>query len=295
MSKTVLSGVFLTILSYFLFSLQDASVKWLVTDIPVFQILFIRSVVIFTCCLAIGRQPLVAGVVASPVLKPLLFRNLLVLGAWLAYYNAARDLGLAELTTVYYASPILITLLAVPILKEEVPAIRWLAVIVGFVGVVIACDPIGTGMALSLPVGLALLAAALWAISTVLLRKTAMQERTMVQMMVSSSFFIVLTGIASAFFWTPISLPQLLLMAGIGVFAGISQFALFESFRRAPVSVLAPFEYTSLVWAFILGFEIWGDVPANNVFFGAGLIFLAGMIILIGERLMAKFGPPSAQ
>jgi drug/metabolite transporter (DMT)-like permease len=114
-------------------------------------------------------------------------------------------------------------------------------------------------------------------------------------MMVSSSFFIVLTGIASAFFWTPISLPQLLLMAGIGVFAGISQFALFESFRRAPVSVLAPFEYTSLVWAFILGFEIWGDVPANNVFFGAGLIFLAGMIILIGERLMAKFGPPSAQ
>lgn len=294
MSKTVLSGILLTVASYFLFSMQDASVKWLVTDVPVFQILFIRSVVIFVCCLLIGRRQLVARAIGSPVLKPLFLRNLLLLGAWLAYYNAARDLGLAELTTVYYASPVLITVLAVPILKEEVPAIRWLAVIVGFIGVVVACNPIGGGMTLSTPVGLALLAAVFWALSTVLLRKTALHEKTMVQMTISSGFFIILTGIACWFFWVPISFNHLMLMASTGIFAGIAQFALFESFRRAPVSVLAPFEYTSLIWAFILGFMIWGDVPSHNVFIGAALIFLAGMIILVGERLMKSLLPPPA-
>jgi len=294
MTKTALSGVILTILAYFLFSLQDASVKLLVTDLPVFQILFIRSVVIFCGCLAIGRTPLLGAAVHSPVLGPLFLRNLLLLGAWLSYYNAARYLGLAELTTVYYASPVLITLLAVPILKEEVPPIRWLAVICGFVGVVIACNPVGRGMALSAPVGLALFAAVLWALSTVLLRKTALHEKTMVQMTISSGFLIILTGIASIFLWTPVSLKELAMMASTGLLAGIAQFALFESFRRAPVSILAPFEYTSLIWAFILGFLIWGDIPAHNVFYGAGMIFLAGCVILFGERLLKHFAPPSA-
>ncbi|MDB5524918.1 MAG: hypothetical protein JWM58_2681 [Rhizobium sp.] len=292
MSKTALSGVLLTIFAYFLFSLQDASVKLLVTDLPVFQILFIRSVVIFVGCLLIGRRKLLINAISSPVLKPLFLRNLLLLGAWLAYYSAARDLGLAELTTVYYASPIIITILAVPILKEEVPTIRWLAVIFGFVGVVIACNPIGRGMTLSLPIGLALLAAVFWALSTVLLRKTALHEKTIVQMMISSGFFIVLTGIASFFLWVPVDLIQLAMMALTGIFAGVAQFALFESFRRAPVSLLAPFEYTSLIWAFILGFAIWGDIPSHNVFYGAALIFLAGVIILFGERLMKSFNPP---
>jgi drug/metabolite transporter (DMT)-like permease len=293
MSKTELSGVLLTIAAYFLFSLQDAAVKLLVTNLPVFQILFVRSVVIFACCLLVGRGRLVSDALGSSVLKPLFLRNMLLLAAWLAYYSAARDLGLAELTTVYYASPVLITLLAVPILKEEVPAIRWLAVILGFIGVVIACNPIGRGMTLSLPIGLALMAAVFWALSTVLLRKTAMHERTMVQMAISSGFFIVLTGIASVFFWTPVNVRELLMMASTGLFAGIAQFALFESFRRAPVSVLAPFEYTSLVWAFVLGFAIWGDIPTSNVFLGASLIFLAGVVIVLGERFLKRANPPT--
>jgi len=62
--------------------------------------------------------------------------------------------------------------------------------------------------------------------------------------------------------------------------------------RRAPVSILAPFEYTSLIWAFILGFVIWGDIPAHNVFYGAGLIFFAGLLILFGERLLKSLNPP---
>lgn len=295
MSKTVLSGVLLTIFSYFLFSLQDASVKWLVTTLPVFQILFIRSVVIFTLCIAYGRGPLIASSLNSPVLKPLFIRNLLLLAAWLSYYSAARHLGLAELTTIYYASPVIITILAVPILKEEVPLLRWVAVIMGFIGVLIACNPLDKGFQLSTPVLMALMAAVFWAVSTVLLRKTAMQEKTLVQMTISSGFFLILCGLAMLAYWTPISWMDFVLMASTGLFAGIAQFALFEGMRRAPVSVLAPFEYSSLIWAFGLGFLIWGDLPKHNVFLGAGLIFAAGIVILFGERFMrGPTLPPAA-
>lgn len=285
MNKTVLSGIVMTTFSYFLFSLQDASVKWLVVGYSVWQVLFTRSITILLICLVIGRGKLVRSAMASPVIKPLFVRNLLLLAAWLCYYNAARDLGLAEMTTLYYAAPIVVTLLAVPVLKEDVPPIRWFAVFIGFVGVLIACDPLGTGMKPSLPVCLALTAAVFWAIGTVMLRKTALQEETLTQITISNVFFIAMTGLAVGFFWTPPALFDVALMAGTGVIAGIAQYALFEGMRRAPISVIAPFEYTSLVWAFGLGFLIWGDVPTVNVFAGAGLIFAAGLLIIIGERL----------
>lgn len=289
MHKTVSSGILLTSFAYFLFSLQDASVKWLVVALPVWQILFVRSATIFSLCLAIGGRPLMRSARYSPVLKPLFLRNLLLLAAWLSYYTAARDLGLAELTTLYYASPVVMTILAVPILGEKVPGYRWVAVVVGFVGVVVACGIAAKGLALSLPVYLALQAAVFWAIATVLLRKTALQERTQVQMTISSGFFLFYTALAMPFVWQPVSVLDLVLMAGTGVLAGIGQFALFEGMRRAPVSVLAPFEYTSLVWAFALGYLIWSDVPGSNVFVGAALIFSAGMIIIASERFGARF------
>ena len=284
MNTSVLSGILLTIFSYFLFTLQDASVKWLVVALPVWQILFVRSVTIFALCVAVGRGPLLRRSLRSPVLRPMILRNLLLLAAWLCYYTAARDLGLAELTTLYYAAPILITILAVPILKEDVPPLRWIAVVVGFIGVLVATDPFGTGLKLSLPVWLALQAAVFWAFSTVLLRKTALEEVTLVQMTISSGFFILFTGLAVTVTWVPPSLADVALMVATGLIAGIAQYALFEGMRRAPVSVLAPFEYSSLIWAFALGFLIWGDIPAFQVFIGAALIFSAGMIIILGER-----------
>lgn len=284
MRKTVSSGILLTSFAYFLFSLQDASVKWLVVALPVWQILFVRSVTIFSLCILVGRRPLLRDARRSPVLRPLFLRNILLLAAWLCYYNAARDLGLAELTTLYYASPVVMTILSVPILGEQVPGYRWLAVVVGFAGVVIACGIAAKGLTLSLPVYLALQAAIFWAIATVLLRKTALHERTTVQMTISSGFFVVFTALAVPFVWQPVSLVDLALMMATGVLAGIGQFAMFEGMRRAPVSVLAPFEYTSLVWAFALGYLIWSDVPGSNVFVGAALIFSAGMIIIARER-----------
>ena len=285
MSKTVIAGVLSTMAAYFLFTLQDASVKWLVVSVPVIQILFIRSITILLICVAVGRRQLVTDAIRSPIAGPLLLRTLLLLAAWLSYYNAARSLGLAELTTLYYAAPIVITILAVPILKEDVPPIRWLAVVIGFAGVIVATDVVNTGLAMSWPVWLALQAAIFWAISTVLLRKTALAERTIVQMAISNTQLALLTALAVGFYWTPLTATELLLIASTGVIAALGQFAMFEGMRRAPVSILAPFEYTSLVWAFVLGFVIWGDIPGDNTVLGAALIFAAGVTIVVGERL----------
>jgi drug/metabolite transporter (DMT)-like permease len=285
MSKTVATGVLCTLFAYFLFSLQDGTVKWLVVAMPVMQILFVRSVTILAICLAIGRRDVIVQSLNSPILYPMLLRALLLFAAWLSYYNAAKDLGLAELTTLYYASPVLITLLAVPILKEEVPPVRWLAVVIGFVGVIVATDVVSTGLRISWPVWLALQAAVFWAISTVLLRKTSLAERTIVQMTLSNAMLAVFTGIGLFWFFTPVSLGQLALTSVTGMVAALGQYAMFEGMRRAPVSILAPFEYTSLVWAFLLGYAIWGDIPRHNVFLGAALIFAAGVTIVLGERL----------
>ncbi|MCB1444470.1 MAG: DMT family transporter [Rhizobiaceae bacterium] len=285
MPKTAFAGILSTVLAYFLFSVQDASVKWLVTDIPVIEILFVRSVTIAAICAVIGRGPVIAQSLVSPMRGPMLLRSALLFSAWLSYYNAARTLGLAELTTLYYAAPILVTLLAAPILKEEVPPTRWLAVVVGFAGVTVATGLVGSGLRISWAVWLALQAAIFWAVATVLLRKTSLAERTIVQMTMSNTMLATFTGIALVFFWTPISLSELALAALTGVIAALGQYAMFEGMRRAPVSLLAPFEYTSLVWAFVLGYAIWGDVPRDSVFLGAGLIFAAGVIVVLGERL----------
>ncbi len=284
MQSLPLVGILLTTLSFFLFSLQDASVKWLVATLPVCQVLFIRSVTIVAICAAIGRGPALRRASGSPVLWPMLWRTLLLLAAWLSYYTAARDLGLAQLTTLYYAAPIVVTVLAMPVLGEAVPPSRWIAVLTGFVGVLVACDVFGQGLAVSWPVYLALQAAVFWGIATILLRKTALEEGTLVQMLISSALLMVFTGLALPFLWQPLSLSELALIVGTGVLAGAGQYALFEGMRRAEVSLLAPFEYSSLIWGFLLGFLIWHEVPSANVFVGAGLIIGAGVLVIGAER-----------
>jgi drug/metabolite transporter (DMT)-like permease len=213
-------------------------------------------------------------------------RSFLILTAWLCYYTAARDLQLAELTTIYYAAPIIITVLSVFMLGETVPLARWAAVAIGFVGVYVACDPADLGF--SLPVVLVLTAAVCWGLSIVLLRKLALQEKTLVQMVLNNGFFLVTAGLPLIYLWVTPSLFQALLLAVAGTIAGFAQFTLFEGMKRAPASVIAPFEYTALVWAFLLGFLIWHDVPRNEVFVGAAMIVGAGLLIIASEHFRRR-------
>lgn len=282
----VLAGILLTSVAYVLFSAQDASIKLLVTSFTVWQILFTRSLTILVGCTLIGGPSLLRDAARSPIFKPMLGRSFLILGAWLCYYSAAKYLQLAELITIYFAAPVIVTILSVVVLGEKVPAVRWIAVVVGFAGVFIACDPAELG--LTLPVALVLAAAFLWALSIVLLRKIALKERTLIQLVLNNGFFLVIAGIPMLAWWQTPSGFELLLSIAVGGLGGLAQFTLFEGMKRAPASVIAPFEYTSLVWSFLLGFLIWGDIPRPEVFAGAGIIIAAGVIMIVAERRGAR-------
>ena len=276
----------LTLLSYFLFSFHDAAIKWLTLGLTVWQILFVRSLVIVVCSVAIGRGPLLRRAWVSPIKRAMALRGCFILAAWLLYYNAAKHLQLAEIITIYFGTPVLMMLMAGPLLGEKVTGWNWVAVTVGFAGVLVACDPFGG--ALSWPMGMALLASIIWAFAFVLLRRIAKAESSLLQMLYSNGFFLLGTAVALPFVWVPPDLEQTLLMLGVGTLGALAQFSIFEAVRRAPVSVLAAFEYTALIWAFVLGWAIWGDWPRDAVFWGALLILASGVMVVLGERRRAR-------
>lgn len=282
MKTAVGAGILLSSLAYLCFATHDAMIKLLVETTTVWQILFCRSIAILLGCFTLGGRSLARETVTSPALRPMMLRSLFLLAAWLCYFNAAKHLPLADLTTLYFAAPIAAILLAIPILGERVPLSSWIAVLTGFVGVVIASNP--TGLTTGWPVYLALLAAVCWAIATTLLRTTSQSASSMVQMTMTNVFFLLLTTPVALMTWTMPSGGEQILLLAVGVIGGFGQISFFEALRRAPISVIAPLEYTALIWAFALGYAIWHDVPGPNVWAGAVLIAGAGLIILLAER-----------
>lgn len=279
-------GIGLGVLGYFFFSLQDASNKWLVTTLPVWQVLFFRSVVILVICLAVGRRGLVERVVATPIKGSIALRAALTLVAWLCYYSAARELPLAQLLTLYFSAPLMITALAGPLLGERVTRGQWVSVAIGFAGVLVASDPFG--LRATWATGLVLIAAAMWGVAMVLTRKISRREGSMVQMVATNLLFAIVTGGACVFTWVPPSRDEWVLLLGVGIFGGLGQYFTFEAVRKAQASVMATVEYSALLWAFILGFLIWHDIPRTAVWVGAGLIALAGAVLVTTERRAKK-------
>lgn len=284
--ETPTIGIGLGVLAYGMFSMHDATIKWLVAELPVWQVLFCRSLTIVVGCVIMGRTKLLARALATPLKPNLALRGAITLTAWLCYYSASRALPLAQLLSLYFASPLAVTLLAAPLLGERVTRARWCSVLVGFAGVVMATDPVD--LHLSLATASVLIAAALWGYGVILMRRIARRESSMLQMLYVNGFFLLGTGIACVFTWQAPSWSELGLLLLIGVLGGLAQFALFEGCRHAPASVMATVEYTALIWAFILGFVIWGDIPVPAVFIGAGLILLAGLVLVVAERRSAR-------
>jgi drug/metabolite transporter (DMT)-like permease len=284
--ETPTIGIGLGVLAYGLFSMHDATIKWLVAELPVWQVLFFRSLIIVIFCAGIGRTKLLARAIATPLKLSLALRGAITLIAWLCYYTAARSLPLAQLLSLYFASPLAVTVLAGPLLGERVTRARWAGVLVGFAGIVMATDPLD--VRLSLPTVLVLIAAALWGYGIILMRRIARRESSMLQMLYVNGIFLLFTSVASAFTWQTPTLSELALLLAIGVIGGLAQFTLFEGCRHTPASVMATVEYTALLWAFILGYVIWGDIPVPAVFIGAGLILLAGLLLVLTEHRAAR-------
>ena len=285
--ETPTIGIGLGVLAYGMFSMHDATIKWLVAELPVWQVLFCRSLAIVIACLAIGREKLLARAVATPLKASLALRGAITLAAWLCYYTASRSLPLAQLLSLYFASPLAVTVLAAPLLGERVTRARWGAVLVGFRRHRHGDRPAGRAAVAADRAG----ADRRGAVG--LRRHPDAAHRAARELDAADAVY------QRAFSWSaPASRApscgrrqawsEVGLLLAIGVIGGLAQFTLFEGCRHAPASVMATVEYTSLIWAFILGYVIWGDIPVPAVFIGAGLILLAGMLLLLAERRAAR-------
>ncbi|WEX12745.1 DMT family transporter [Pseudomonas sp. G11] len=288
-----LQGIALCALAYAFLGLQDAAIKWLVADYSVFTILFWRSLVVVAACVIAGRMGLLRRAWRSLSRRLLIVRGLLSLLAWLLYYTAARDLTLAEMTTLYFSAPIMVTLLAALILKERASRGQWVSLIIGFIGVVIACRP--SHRVEPLPIALTLAAALCWAFTYIQLRQVDLTTSVLEQMLITNVVFVICMAVTLPWPHTPSSTPAWLGMLAAGCVGGIGQFLLFASFRRATATLLAPFEYTGLVWAFLLSSLIWGVSMDVSLIIGAVLIAVSGTLAMLSARRPVSQGVVGAE
>lgn len=280
---SISQGLLIAAAAYLIFTVQDVLVRLLVkADMPIWQVLLVRSLCIVVACLCLKGPKVIGDSIVAPSRRSLIARGVLILAAWLCYYTASKTLLYGQLVTIYYAAPIIITILSLLILKERVTATRWLAVFVGFIGVLIACEPGKLGF--SMPVLLTLAAAVMWGMSNILLRKAGITENVLMQMFMSNAIFAIGCGGPTVFWWHAPTAVQWMELLGVGVLGGCAQYLLFKSFRMAPASAIAPMEYSSLLWAFSLGYLIWQEVPGHGVVLGALLIAGSGIGTLLSER-----------
>jgi S-adenosylmethionine uptake transporter len=273
-----LAGALLALGGWAAFSLQDALVKSLVVDLPVPEVLFGRSIVIVAlAALSVGRadframaEPRNAVAIAT--------RSALILFAWLAYYRASRSLQLAELATYYFAAPLFVVAMSAPILREYVGPGRWLATLVGFSGVLIAAHPASGGPLQ--PVGLALFAAASWALTTLLARSLSRGITTPAMMLGGAIGFVAVCGgmMPSLGVWP--SARQVALIGTVGCVGALGQYLWFEGVRRAQASLLAPLEYSLLGYAVVWGWIFFGDLPTARTLVGAAIILTSGLLMM---------------
>ncbi len=283
------SGALLALAGWAAFSLQDAVVKALVVRLPVPEVLFGRSLGIVLISLAFVRARDYRACAERRNAIGILVRAALILVAWLAYYRASRDLQLADLVTYYFVAPLFVVGLAAPLLGEAAGVGRWLAVAVGFSGVLVAANP--TGGAPLAPVALCLVAAFAWALTTLLSRSLSKGVSTPAMMLASSAVYAGACGAALPVYGVAPSLPEAASIAGLGVIGAIGQFLWFEGVRRAQASLLAPLEYSLLPYAIVWGYVFFGDLPGLRTLIGAAIILSSGLAAMGIELRRRRIAP----
>jgi S-adenosylmethionine uptake transporter len=276
-------GVGFYVTGVFLFALNDAIGKWLVADYGVGQLMMVRSIgaafVLGPMALSV-RAPLLR--VSRPPLH--LLRVVCMAGDTFAFYWATRYMPLADVMTFYMASPLIVTALSAPLLGEKVERFRWIAVGVGFVGVTIALRPSPQMFSWVSP--LALFGATMFALGQTLTRK--LRDTHWLQLTVWQFAGGGLIGAAAVpFAWTPPGLFDLGLMALVGIVSMFCFVLITRALGLVRAAVLAPLQYSAILWAALMGFVVWGDRP--------GLPIIIGNAVIIGGGLYLLWKSPGAE
>jgi S-adenosylmethionine uptake transporter len=280
-ASRTLTGVALAAAAWAAFSLQDAIVKWLVVTVPVPEILFARSLAIVIVASLALRRTQIAILFERRSLVSIGMRAAFILAAWLTYYAAARELTLPALVTLYFAAPLFVVALASVTLGEAPGPAVWGATIVGFIGVVVAADPNAAPSVR--PALLVLFAALCWAATTILTRSLSLSISTAALMVGTNFVFVVACGLAAPFVFIWPNFSEFGLLVLLSLFGGVGQYFMFQGLRLAPASAVAPFEYSSLAWATLWGWAVFGDLPSRHVLIGGAIILGSGLFMLAIE------------
>lgn len=299
----VLRGILLMVLSVFLFSSMDAMIKWASRDYPTGQIVFFRNFLAFV--------PVLLFLWRADHPIPLRTRRLgghLIRGAFgvtsmFLFFLALGLLPLADAVALGMSGPIFLTALSVPLLGERVGIRRWSAVFAGFAGVLIMVRP-GSGV-FEFKALTAIAGAFFYALAMVSIRRLARTEPAG-----AIVFYFTLFAMIAGLLTLPLAavVPDWIgpwgwpdaagwvILVAIGLLGGTAQLTLTYAFKLAPVAVIAPFEYGSLVFGVGFGLLIWHEAPDRYILLGAALVVASGLYILYREtklrRLPRELEPP---
>lgn len=264
-----------------MFSISDTMAKYLTESLPPVEFAFFRYLVFVAMALipylrrnrppAHSRRPSLQVV-----------RAIGVVGSAICFILSLGTLPVAEATAINFITPLIITVFAIPVLGEVVTGRGWLAVLLGFVGMLVVVRP-GAG-AFHPAAGLVVLSSMFWATAILATRKLAAIDRSEVTLLWTSTIGFLAMAAALPFFWRPPSWTELVLCLAVGVVASAGQFGSVIAYRYARATALAPLTYLQLIWSSALGYLVFGSVPDRWIYVGALIIAASGLYIVRIER-----------
>jgi drug/metabolite transporter (DMT)-like permease len=286
----IVKAVSLKIASTLAFALMGAQGRYLGSTIPVGEIVFCRGLfALIPIVLVFGARGQLRGALQTTRLSAHLLRGSFSVVGTFCTFGALARLPIADVTAIAFIAPLITVIFAALILKEHVHVYRWSAVGVGFSGVILMLSPyLGNHVEMTTSMMTGLAFALTNAVSS---GGATIQIRRLTATESSSSIVIFMTLIVMAvslmtapFGWRLPVGSELALLVGIGIAGGIGQMLFTESYRYAPASFLAPFDYVAMLWAFLLGYWMFGEVPTIYVVVGAVIVAGAGIFVILRER-----------
>jgi drug/metabolite transporter (DMT)-like permease len=283
-----LRGILLMLLAVFLFVIMDASGKALTADYSIWQISWARYLFHLAILPVFFRRQSFTSVLRTSRLKLQLLRSALMLGSTVFFFAAVSYIPLAEATAIGFVSPLMVAAFSVPLLGEKVGPRRWAAVIVGFIAVLLIIRP-GFGMvhwAYLLPL-VSALCFALYQITTRILSRYDSSVTTLAHS-VSVGLLVTTVVMLIPGQWRHPDLQGWILMILVGAIGGIAHYILIRALTLAPAALLAPFVYLQLVWAAIVGFLWFDDIPGWRTLAGTAVLAASGLYVMYRERKAAQ-------
>ncbi len=276
-------GIALMCGAVLLFTVSSTMVKALGQGFPVSEIIFFRCLPAFIPLYFVIRNAGGLSIIRTNRPGAHLFRVLIGgLAMFLGFYTLTL-MPLADYFAFTYAAPLFATLLSMPILGEMVGIRRWSAVAVGFIGVLLMVRP--SGQSFDVTMLLAITNAFTYALAIIAIRNLGRTEHSATTVFYFTLAGAVLSAVVMPFEWRTPEAGEWALLLGIGLVSGIGQIMMTEAYRFAPPAVIAPFDYTSMIWALIFGYALFNTFPEPLVLAGAMIVMCSGLYILYRETV----------